>query len=132
MKPTKLLKILFTAALALLITGCNSDGDSGKSPVAPLAPAGIPGGVVMAINPNITFNGGGTSGTFSYENLAGDISDFPAVIGAITGNWTFTRDSDAQFTLFIDFTDALLPDLTLVFSGFVGNNTAITSMLVSI
>jgi hypothetical protein len=131
MKIMNLFKFTFTVALALLITGCGSDDDNSPA-AAPLAPAAIPGGVVMAINPTITLNGGGNTGTFSYENLAGDIADFPTVDVAALGNWTFTRNSDTEFTLLIDFTDVLINDLTLVFSGFVGNSSSISSMRVSI
>lgn len=118
--------ILALLSALLLFSGCGDD-DNNNAAATPTAPAAIPAGVVLAINPTITLNAGGQ---FTYDNLQGDIADFPSFGGTETGTYQFVRESDTAFTIAFSFTDPT-DDFTLRFTGFDGSLSAITSMTCS-
>ena len=110
---------LFTIILSLLFSSCGDSGGSGDGSVTTSGastPSSLPSGLVIAVNPKITFTAslsdGGTVAV-SYENDGGD---YPVYSGNVDVTMNKTG---SQITLTFDFS-AALPGTTLsmVLDGF--------------
>jgi hypothetical protein len=79
-------------AAGLAITqGCHDDDDAAAAAAAAPGPAPVAlAGGMIAINPTLTFNGTGNSGTLTYDNAPDDMSLYTA---NFTGTWEYIRTS---------------------------------------
>lgn len=122
----KLSALLLAGLLPIAFTGCNNDDDNNgaRGP----ANGGAFAGVVLNINPTITF---GAGNSFIYANADGTDLNFPSTenLPDFTGTYTYTPS--ANFTtgeMRLDFTSENpdIDDLVLQFQSFVVSNAIIT------